>query len=79
MACDFWPIQAHGKGSGFVIHSLNSSEFCPDFFSLCKMSVVLCQPTLSYLDIYLKYEYLRTSSVFAYVFILFLEKWASQF
>lgn len=42
------------------------------------MSVVLCQPTLFYLGFYLKYEYLRTSSVFAYVLTLFLEEWESQ-
>lgn len=58
-------MRSHGKRFGFVIRSLNSSKFCPNFFSLRKMSVVLCQPTLSYLDIYLKCEYLRASSVFA--------------
>lgn len=58
-------MQSHGKSFSFVILSLNSSKFRLNFFSLRKMSVVLCQPTLSYLDIYLKCEYLRTSSVFA--------------
>lgn len=71
--------QSHGKSFSFVILSLNSLKSCLKFFSLQEMLVVLCQPTLFYLGFYLKDECLRSSSVFAHVLTLFLEKWVSQF